>query len=358
MRLNFPTSVFAGPFYGRLTVLAAVLAMIWGSACGSADSSAPGDLSGACAEGRTLRFAFYAFFDPVSSSADPDPDSPGFTEHVGYEADLLTALESMEGAGLQFERTPIAEWPDIWLRPAGPDFDIAGGGITILPSRTTDAEGAQVIEFTSGHIEFRQSLLVRAEDADRYAAHGDLTAGTRVGVLPSTTGESRLLALTGLTDSEGRLAAGTQVVTEAETLIADGSDRFMITPAGSSPSLESRRMLRPSSPDAPTVIYMGAGTGETELLDAVRDGPIDAFARGEIGNVQAAHAYGGGGVFAVTGLDTEMESGGWALPVTERALLECLDDKLNYLTDHRRIGFAEWRSDPQVFLRRAQSWTP
>jgi hypothetical protein len=52
--------------------------------------------------------------------------------HLGYEADLLTALEAMEGARLSFQRSPVAEWPGIWLLPATPDVDIAGGGITIL----------------------------------------------------------------------------------------------------------------------------------------------------------------------------------------------------------------------------------
>ena len=342
-----------------MAVLVAVLALAWGAACGNGDSLQPGDPSGACAEGRTLRFAFYAFFDPVSHSADPDPDSAGFGRHLGYESDLLTALEAMAGAGLRFERTPIAEWADIWLLPSGPDFDIAGGGITILESRTADAEGNRVVDFTSGHITFRQSLLVRADDATRYPTHDHLTSDVKVGVLATTTGENRLLQLTGFTDSRGRLAAGTQIVMKSGTVIADGTDHYMITPAGASADLEGRRRLVPPSPDLPEVVYLGADTGERELLDAVGDGSIDAVARGEIGNQEAARTYGGGGVLAVTALDTEVEElGGWALPVAEQALLACLDDKLDYLTDHRQIGYTEWRADPQTFLRRAQAWSP
>ena len=43
-----------------------------------------------------MTFGFYPFFKPVSYSEDSDPASPGFTRHLGYEADLLTALEAME----------------------------------------------------------------------------------------------------------------------------------------------------------------------------------------------------------------------------------------------------------------------
>ena len=102
----------------------------------------------------------------MSYSADEDPNADGFNTHQGYEADLLTALEAMEGAGLSFSRTAIPEWPGIWLKSAEPAYDMIGGGITILDSRTKDAAGTPRVIFTSGHVKFRQSLLVRAEDAE------------------------------------------------------------------------------------------------------------------------------------------------------------------------------------------------
>ena len=58
-------------------------------------------------DGRTLSVAFYAYFAPVSHSADEDPASDGFNTHLGYESDLLTALEAMESAGLSFSLSPI-----------------------------------------------------------------------------------------------------------------------------------------------------------------------------------------------------------------------------------------------------------
>ena len=185
---------------------------------------------------RVLDLGFYAFFAPISYSADEDPSSTGFDTHLGYESDLLTALEVMENTGLSFSRQGIAVWPDIWLRPAGSQYDIVGGGITILGSRTRDAAGRQVVAFTSGHVTFRQSLLVRAEDAERLASHDDLTGDVRVGALAGTTGEARLLELTGLAGADGALAADVRVDTPAGTVVADGGMTYSITAAGRLPA--------------------------------------------------------------------------------------------------------------------------
>ena len=57
---------------------------------------------------------------------------------------------------------------------------------------------------------FRQSLLVRAEDAERIQDYTDLTRDVRVGVLRGTTGEARLLQITGIVDANGVVAAGTR----------------------------------------------------------------------------------------------------------------------------------------------------
>ena len=309
--------------------------------------------SSACAD-RVLNVGFYAFFAPVSSSADPDPDAAGFNTHVGYEADLLTALEAMDGAGLSFFRRSIAVWPNIWLLSAGAEYDVVGGGITILDSRTRDETGNQVVTFTSGHIAFRQSLLVRAEDGARWASHYDLTSDVRVGVLASTTGEARLLVLTGLANADGVLVAGVRVETQTDTVVADGSADYFITAAGASPNLEGRRHLYPPVDTMPQVIYLGDETGEVELLDALAAGRIDALARGAIGNRDAVHAS--GGAFVVTALDAAVEYGGFTLGVDDADLAACIDDKINYLTDDQRIGYAEWRQDPLIFMNRARIW--
>ena len=329
----------------RVALLGALLLLV--AACSTDDVP-----SNSCTDGdRTLNVGFYAFFDPVSYSAELDPDSEGFNTHLGYEADLLTAIEAMEGAGLSFSRRGIAPWDDIWLLSAGPEYDIVGGGITILDSRTINSAGEEVVSFTSGHVTFRQSLLVRAEDARRITSHSDLTSDMRVGVLAGTTGERRLLEITGLVDAEGVFVAGTRIKTDDGTLTADGSAHYTIDFAVESPALEGRRHLFPPSGDMPKVVYLGGNTGESELLAALRAGDIDALARGEVGNVEAARAS--DGAFVVTALDDEVELGGFTLAVEDAILRSCLDEKINYLTDDRRVGFAEWSMDPDVFMRRA-----
>ena len=234
-----------------------------------------------------------AYFEPVSSSAAADPLDPMFDSHRGYEADLLTAVENMDGAGLRFQRRAIGVWDGIWLLPAADDFDIVGGGITILESRTTDASGDQVVAFTSGHITFHQSLLVRAGDADRLATHADLNSEVVIGALAGTTGEARFLVLAGIANDDGVLAAGVGVETPGGTATADGTDAFFINAAGASPGLEDRSFLHPGSEDMPQVMYLGDEGGDAELIDALAEGRVDGVARGVVGNMAAVDASGG-----------------------------------------------------------------
>ena len=313
------------------------VAELWAQACPVAE--------------RELRFGFYAHFEPVSYSADSDPATAGFDDHRGYEADLLTALEAMAGVNLSFSRQGIAVWDGVWLLPAGSRYDLVGGGITILEARTRDVAGRPAIAFTAGHIEFRQSLLVRAADLQRLARHEDLADADRVGVLAGTTGEARLLELTGIADASGVLAAGTRVETEAGTVVADGSAEYFITAAGAAPELEGRRHVRPGAATMPQVVYLA---DEAALIEALANGWIDAVGRGEIGNRTAASSS--AGTFAVTALDPESETGGFALAAEDAALATCIDRHVAWLTDNGRIGFSEWYDDATVFMRRAEQW--
>ena len=301
---------------------------------------------------QVLNVGFYAYFAPVSSSAEADPTSDGFNTHLGYEADLLTALEAMEETGISFSRRGIAEWPGIWLKAAEPEYDLIGGGITILDSRRKDATGTEVVAFTSGHITFRQSLLVRAEDADRLSEYASLTGDVKVGVLAGTTGETRLLEITGIIDTNGVLLEGTRIETPNGSVVADGTTDYRIAAAGASPSLEGRQTLYPPTENIPQVIYLGDEVGESALFEALTDGRIDAIARGEIGNRDAAAAF--HGAFVVTALDEQVEYGGFTLTVEDEALRMSLNEWINYLTDGGNIGYAEWSADPMVFLKRAQ----
>lgn len=317
-----------------------------------AQTEGPQFLGEPCVEdGRRLNFGFFSDFRPVSFSGNLDPDSPGFNRHLGYEADLLTALETLADAGLAFNRKGIGVWPDIWLRPAGPHYDLVGGGITILESRTRDAGGVEQVTFTSGHITFRQSLLVRAEDAQRYSSHDDLDEA-RVAVLGGTTGEHRLLVLTRVVGPEGNLAAGTTIqLADGSALIADGSANYRISAAGSSENLADRVRIEGPAGTVKEVLVLST---DQEQLDALESRRADAVARGELGNREASRNS--GSRFVVTALDPAVEYGGFAFDKDEQSLAECMDARINYLTDNRRIGFAEWLEDPQAFLQRARYW--
>ena len=342
-------------FHARLAGVAwrlAIGAMAWlASGCSPAESMSG---EGCVEEGRTLNLAFYAFFAPVSASADEDPTSPGFNEHRGYEADLITALEAMDETNLSFERHPIAEWDGIWLKPASMGYDMASGGITILDSRTKNEDGSEVVKFTGGHITFRQSLLVRAENAERIASYEDLTDEIRVGVLPATTGEVRLLHIVGIADADGVLAQGTRIETPDGVVTADGTADYAISAGYVSPALRMRSHLYPPAPSMPQVVYLGALTGEAELIQALRNGDIDAMARGEIGNRDASSIS--DGAFVVTALDDAIELGGFTLSVDDDALRACIDERIDWLTNDMRTGYAEWRADASVFMQRAHSW--
>ena len=328
-------------------VLAVVMVVV--SACGTADRS------GCPSTGRVLDVGFYAYFEPVSYSAAAGPDDAGFDVHLGYEADLLTALEAMDQTGITFERHALQDWDGIWLQPAQSDLDIVGGGITILESRTRDGAGDVVVSFTKGHITFSQSLLVRAGDAERFRTHSDLSSDVVIGALRGTTGEARLLVLAGITNEEGVLAAGVRVLTPRGTVTADGSDGFFIHAAGASPGLEQRSYLYPASEAMPQVLYMGDQEGEAELITALVEGRIDGVARGVIGNSDAADAS--SGALVVTALDTESEErGGFAVAADDTDLLRCLDSRIDWLTDGNRIDFIDWREDPTAFITRARLW--
>ena len=303
---------------------------------------------------RVLNLGFYAYFAPISSSADSNPTSDKFNTHQGYEADLLTALEIMDAPGLSFARSAIGEWHGIWLKAAAPEYDIIGGGITILDSRTKDASGTRRVTFTSGHIKFRQSLLVRSEDTEELSDYTSLTRSVRVGVLSGTTGEARLLELTGIVDADGVLLKGTRIETRHGTVITDGTSAYRITAAGASANLADRRYLYPPSEQMPEVIYLGDTLGESELLLALAKGSIDVIARGEIGNRDAAYTT--SGTFVVTALDNQVEYGGFALAIEDAELVAWIDERLNYLTDNSNIGYAEWLEDRRVFMTRAEMW--
>ncbi len=305
-----------------------------------------------------LTFGYYSDFRPVSYAEKTGAAGQACYIHRGYEADLLTAVEAMEDAGLSFRRRDVGVWEGDWLGLSGgvwqrsaTQYEVVGGGITIRGDRERNAAGETVVRFTSGHIAFRQSLLVRAEDRERLADYASLTSDVRVGAVAGTTGEERLLQLTGLTDAQGVVAAGARIETPQGVLTADGSADYRITAAGETPNLVGRQRLLPPDSTLPQVLYL---PGESELLPALGAGEVDAVARGEIGNSDAS--VDSEGEFVISALDSAVEYGGFTVAADRQALLSCLNEKISWLTDERRIGYAQWRQDNGLFLRRAGIW--
>lgn len=315
-------------------------------------SATAAEASLACTEkSRVLKVGFFHDFAPVSYSADRDPGSAGFHEHRGYEADLLTALEAMGAA--RFSRRAVGgAFAGIWLEAATPEYDLVGGGITIREDRTRDAAGRTAVIFTSGHIAFVQTLLVRAGDAGRFAGYRGFALEVRIAAVPGTTGEERLLQLTGYVGSDGALRSGTRVhLSSGKVLEAGDVQSLVVTAAGSSPALADRQRLEPpgGAADMPQVVYFRE---EAAHLEALRSGAVDAVARGMIGNADAVEES--LGAFAIGARDPRRELGGFALAASDRALAACLDRSIDRLTDSGRIGYEQWRADPATFQRRAE----
>ena len=83
---------------------------------------------------------------------------------------------------------------------------------------------------------------------------------------------------------------------------------------------------------------------------------MDAVARGEIGNSEAAHCR---GTPSQSRSSTPRSStGGFTVDAENTELLGCLDDFLDWLTDGRQIGFPDWQADRSVFMKRAKEWSP
>ncbi len=297
-----------------------------------------------------LQFGFYFDYAPLSYSENRAAHAPGYHRHRGYEADLLTALEALEDAGLAFERRAIGSWasqdPPIWLLSSTPEFDVIGGGIIILEDRTKNAEGETAIAFTTSHLAVRQSMLVRAEDAERLRNHALLTSDVKVGILGGTTGEAGVLRLTGYVDENGVLTKGARI-----EIVADGTDNVRITAGLRRTQLAAWRFLHPPDENLPTIVYMDEG----EQLAALADGRIDVIARDEV--VLSLAASQSDGAFVVTGVDTaSSEHGGFSVDVDDTGLLACLNERIPWLTAGGNIGYPEWRQDNSVFAQRATLW--
>ena len=303
-----------------------------------------------------VNYGFYADFKPVSYSLVPIPLYLSFHQPRGYEPDLVAAVETFSRGRLSFDTLGIGNpFSGIWLKAAQEPYDLVGGGITALPERTLDADGQQVIRFGVGHISFRQSLLVRSESViDR---HEDLKSEHRVATFRGTTGERRLLELTGIIDAAGFLRAGTRALLADGTILTAGppdSESALLIAAGTgSPAIATRVRLTPPGDDQPEVLYFDS---DGEQTGALLQGAVDAVAGDEFGNRFTARDTPG---LRVTAIVESNERGAFSYPDTPAgdALREAMNAAITCLTANGNIGFAEWfDSDGTIFATRAEEW--
>ena len=329
--------------------------------CGTGSGVPEGATATACEAGREMlaelpathvNYGFYTDFNPMSYSVASAVHQP-----MGYEPDLVAAVETFSKGKLSFNTLGIGNpFSGIWLKAVQDPYDMVGGGITALPERTRDVSGRQVIRFGVAHVSFRQSLLVRSGSAIN--RHTDLTSEHRVGVLRGTTGEKRLLELTGIIDAEGFLRSGTQVeLAGGEVLIAGGPDSeaaLRIAAGTGSVAVATRVRLTPAGDDRPEVLYFNSDSGQ---LSALLEGVVDALARGELGNRVTARDTPG---LRVTAIDTEgNEWGAFSYPDTPagNALRKAMDAAITCLTANGTIGFSHWfESGGTIFSERAELW--
>lgn len=341
--------------------------LLLATGCGNASRPA-----GACAEvpgaldllesfPANIRYGFYTDFKPMSYAETQDPDDPAFDSPKGYEPDLVEAAARLSHDRLRFTPAGIGNpFSGIWLKSASGRFDMVGGGITALEDRRFDPDDPEtpLITFGTSHVRFRQSLLVQADSP--IMSHDDLDSSTSVGVLRDTTGESQMLRLTGITDSEGYVRAGTVITLENDSgegsAVTAGERSHRITSSSSTESIRNRTRLQAPGDDVPLVVYLSS---QDEQVAAVADGDVDAVAGSEIGYLIATRTS--GGRLRVTAVDAENpENGAFSYPNTQEGdrLRLTMDTLINCLTDGGEIGFARWYENPRVFLERALRYAP
>lgn len=225
-----------------------------------------------------------------------------YDEGKGFEADLLRAVATKLGLAARFE--PTAEFDGMWRRVLERPIscDLASGGFSDTPQRR--AEG---VAFTVPHYKNVQTLLVRASDATSLRDYADFDDARQViGVVPGTTGE----------------------------IFA----RQRASEAGRDPA----RLVR----GLPT---------ELELVRALRDGSIDAIARGAPGNLYQASLSADVAVVAFRDFG---ERFAFAADPARPRLLTAIDEAIRSVTKDGRVSLEDWLGNPNVFGSRTAGAVP
>ena len=148
--------------------------------------------------------------------------------------------------------------------------------------------------------------------------------------------------------------AGTKVSLETGIVEADGSDRYTIGPGRSSPELEGRRAITIANSgveSGPELRYLDdSAAAHARLLEG---GVIDAIADDTIATQWVAQQSRGS--LTVVGLGSDLSRGGFVLAAGD-SRLNCLNERIRWLTDDGELEFTAWLADPQIFALRADHW--
>lgn len=106
-----------------------------------------------------------------------DEDGDGYT---GFDVAIVDGIAERLDLETEYRVTPF---DGILGSLAAGDCDLVASAMSIT------AERAEQVDFSAPYFDAKQSILVRAEDADTYATLEDL-AGKRIGVQSGTTGET------------------------------------------------------------------------------------------------------------------------------------------------------------------------
>ncbi len=154
-----------------MLLAAAALMSLVVAACGDDDDDDSGDASYTLVSAGTLTVCTDSPYPPFEFEENG--------EFTGFDMDLLREIAEHENLELAVTVEPF---DGIWLLPAAGDCDLVGSAMTI-----TDERAEQAL-FSEPYFDADQSLLVRKDDAEKFATL-DALAGERIAVQTGTTGE-------------------------------------------------------------------------------------------------------------------------------------------------------------------------
>ena len=167
-------------FLSTATVVS--LALVLG-ACGDDDDAGSGDTTSTTApavaapEGLVSEGELTACSDTPYEPFEFEGDDG---EQTGYDIDLMRAIAEDAGLDLVVKDLPF---DGILATLAAGECDVITSAVSIKPER------AEQVDFSDPYFDSGQSILVRAEDVDKYPDLASL-AGKTIGVQATTTGET------------------------------------------------------------------------------------------------------------------------------------------------------------------------